>query len=187
VCIIGLFTVVANRELEANLNIAAYQLVAYLALTLASVTVAATSLIIGFRQNFGWMPKLLVTGIGFSRFEPPQNHVVIVTFEVWNRRKYPIALETAEITYPGATVIELPEKDGWLRWRNRMSYYGDKIRIDPLAFQVFQIAAELDSKEAVEMPDQWPVTVGYFDPVEGKRVELNAFVPFRPMSDRKRS
>ena len=60
-----------------------------------------------------------------------------------------------------------------------MTYYGDKIKMEPLSFLQFQITAELDSKKPEAMPDKWPVKVVYFDPVEAKELELNAQIEYR--------
>jgi hypothetical protein len=44
------------------------QLIAYVSLTLSTVFVAATSLIIAYRQNFGWKPILfLIRPVGVKK------------------------------------------------------------------------------------------------------------------------
>jgi hypothetical protein len=159
------------------MDIPTIQLTAYIALTVASVIVAVTSATMGYLQNFGWEPHLYVTGIGVNSMGDDRNDNAIVTFEVWNRRKYPIAIVTGAIDFLKVKVIDSGERDGWQQWRNTMTYYGDKIKLEPMSFKEFQITADLDGASA--LPDRWPVTIKYFDPVKGKELEMQAFVQYR--------
>src|SRR5260370_30849974 len=117
------------------MEIAVYQLIAYVLLSIASVTVAVTSAVIGYWQMFGWKPTVFVIGIGSAKAKN-----AIVTFEVWNRRKYPIAVSGgASINFGKTKLVDRPTQNGWPRGRNHMCYYGEKIRIEPLSVHQFLV------------------------------------------------
>jgi hypothetical protein len=149
------------------MEIAVYQLVAYVLLSIASVTVAVTSAILGYRQMFGWEPTVFVTGIGSAK-----DNNAIVTFEVWNRRKYPIALTGgSSIDFGKTKLVERPSQSGWQRYRSTMCYYGEKIIIEPLSFREFVVEADF-ADSAIE--DKWQVRINFFDPVSNKEVTISA-------------
>lgn len=68
------------------------QVVTTAALTIVGICVAIASLIVAYRNNFGWASGILVmeAGLGTERAHPKHRRV---SFEVqiWNRRKYPLA------------------------------------------------------------------------------------------------
>ena len=71
------------------------QFFAYVFLTIASVTVAATQLFLAYRQNFGWRPLVLLadqfTGLINDGGAP---YTIGYMLEVWNRRRYPIVVRS---------------------------------------------------------------------------------------------
>jgi hypothetical protein len=157
------------------MEIAAYQLIAYVSLTLASVTVAVTSAIIGYWQMFGWRPTLFITGIGSAGSD-----TALVTFEVWNRRKYPVAISAGSfIDFRTTKLAERPEQSGWSRWRNTMTYYGEKIRLEPLSFQTFVVQADFEKSAGNAIADKWLVEIQIFDPISNKEVTLSAIARYR--------
>jgi hypothetical protein len=157
------------------MEIAFYQLIAYVLLSIASVIVAVTSAVMGYRQIFGWHPTLFVTGIGSAK----QNNT-IVTFEVWNRRKYPIAISGGSSINFGKTKLSgRKSNDGWHRWRNTMTYYGDKIKIEPLSFQQIVVQADFADGSRDSIDDKWLVEVKYFDPVSNKEMTASAVAHYK--------
>lgn len=157
------------------MEFAAYQLVAYVSLTIASITVAITSVVIGWWQIFGWRPTVFVTGIGVSRFEAADIYQAIITFEVWNRRKYPIAINGgSSIIFGKTVVVDGPENSGWQKWRNTMCYYGDKIRIEPLSHVQIIVDARLKAENRDAIADSWLVEIKYFDPTANKELTMSA-------------
>jgi hypothetical protein len=78
------------------------QLIAYSALTCASVIVASVSGLLAFRQSIGWKPIVFPTSHGFGRLnddEPDGLSKATLEFEVWNRRKYPIIVIGAQVDF----------------------------------------------------------------------------------------
>jgi hypothetical protein len=155
------------------------QLIAYSSLTLASVIVATTSALIGFRQNFGWRPTLLVTGIGVSGVAGSTSYNGKVTFELWNRRRYPISIKEAAVLYGNIEILEGPQGGIWSKWRNTMTYYGKKIRIEPLSYHEFEVSAFFKADSLDGIDDTWFVDVRYFDPTSNKDVKMRAPVHYR--------
>lgn len=84
------------------------QLISYTALTCASVTVAAVSCYTAYRQHRGWKPIILMTHHGRSKTLSAQRYGLLVVFEVWNRRKYPIVLNEISIAFQRFTFFDMP-------------------------------------------------------------------------------
>jgi hypothetical protein len=84
------------------------QLISYIALTCASVTVAAVSCYTAYRQHRGWRPVVLVTTRSRTRIPSTDQHGFFIAFEVWNRRKYPIVLNDVEILFNRYEFLDMP-------------------------------------------------------------------------------
>ena len=162
------------------MELAVYQLIAYVSLTIASLTVALTSAVIGYWQIFGWQPTVFVTGIGVSRIAGGSAHMAKVTFEVWNRRKYPIAITPgSSIIFKTTEVAEGPGGGDWQKWRNTMCYYGPKVRIEPLSHHEFVVDVPLKVNDLAAIDDNWPVQIKYFDPTSSKEITISAVAQYR--------
>jgi hypothetical protein len=159
------------------MEVAAVQLIAYISLTIASITVAVTTAVIGYRQLYGWKPTVFVTGVACNFVEPGKAEA-ITTFEVWNRRKYPIAISGGSSIVFGAVMVGDTVDGDWQNWRNTMCYYGEKIGLDPLTHREFQISANLKVVRPKDVPDAWVVEVKYYDPQSNKNVKIIAPVDY---------
>jgi len=91
-------------------NVAVAQFFAYLSLTVTTAIVAILSLKFSFRQHYGWKPILLFVNRGISSVMRTENSkkprqdsepgiYAWVTFELWNRRTYPIVVEKVLATF----------------------------------------------------------------------------------------
>jgi hypothetical protein len=159
------------------MEVAAVQLIAYTSLTIASITVAVTTAFIGYRQLYGWRPTVIVTGVACNFVEVGKAEA-ITTFEVWNRRKYPIAISGGSSVAFGEVMVGDTMDGDWQNWRNTMCYYGEKIRLEPLTHQEFQISANLKVVKPKDVPDAWVVEVKYYDPQSNKEVKITAPVHY---------
>ena len=179
-------------------DVSTLQLISYTALTCASVTVAAVSCYTTYCQHRGWTPIILMTHLARStltthhgRSEAPSSpkHGLMVVFEVWNRRKYPIVLNEVSIAFqrfifsdmPGMENntqrgIEIPygDKTLWFRdGRNYTTYPSDPVGSN--AHAAFQIDAPYqhgnDAKATKEIAR---VTVRYFDPIRNRYLKIKS-------------
>ncbi len=112
-------------------DIPTLQLIAYSALTCASVIVASVSLIFGYHQNFGWKPILFPTSIEIGHVGD-NKYRLNIEFKVWNRRKYPIVVLTQDVdfeklSYIGTTYFPdtVNELATW-RWSGTLKFFMDK-------------------------------------------------------------
>jgi hypothetical protein len=78
----------------------ALQILSSIVFAFAGASIAAASLFIAYRNNFGWKPIVLITTYhvrGSSKF--PEFEIVEVEFEFWNRRKYPIVVREIKVFF----------------------------------------------------------------------------------------
>jgi hypothetical protein len=150
------------------------QLIAYSSLTLASVVVSVTSLVIGFRQNFGWKPILLYTG----RDEMPYVKEILTLhtrFEVWNRRKYPINVRSAKITFAeGCLVYGHREYNYEGEWRVHDEFIvcDKNARLEANSHMEMESCAPLKTSLHPKNPDVLKIELTYFDPIKNEEITL---------------
>jgi hypothetical protein len=95
-------------------SVQVWQIITNATLTVVGICVAIMSLVVAYRSNFGWPPIAILSSLEFKA-DPVTDDLFtappVVTFEVWNRRKYPITLR--QITINGKSAKHLkPEEDG---------------------------------------------------------------------------
>jgi hypothetical protein len=156
------------------MEVAVYQLISYVALTAASVIVAATSLFIGVRQNFGWKPILLYTG----RDEKPYVKEILTLhtrFEVWNRQKYPINVRSAKVTFAEGSLVHGHREynyEGEWQVRNEFIVCDKNARLEAGSHMEIEGRAPLNASLHPKNPDVLQIEVTYFDPVKNKHITL---------------
>jgi hypothetical protein len=165
------------------------QLVSYTALTCASITVAAVSCYTAYRQHRGWKPIILMTHRGRNETLSAPRHGLLVVFEVWNRRKYPIVLDEVTIAFQRFTFSDMPgmendpqrgveipygEKTLWFRdGRNYTTYPSDPVGSNEHA--MFHIDAPYQlGEDAKTTKEIARVTVRYFDPIGNRYLKIKS-------------
>lgn len=82
------------------MDIPTLQLIASSVLALTGLCIAGASFTIAFRQFYGFKPIVLVSGIGLHGGGVMTEHYgADVKFEFWNRRKYPVKILFADVTF----------------------------------------------------------------------------------------
>jgi hypothetical protein len=147
------------------------QLVAYVMLTLASVTVAGLSAFFAYRSNYGWKPLALILwqGVGFGKIAG--QHTAIVDLEIWNS---PIVIHDVVVEFksmPFQPKAGLPEdKDVWLQIDRRFYY---RKRLKALAStEHIELSLEAPLVEGAEtgtLNDIVLLRVYYFDPLSKRQ------------------
>jgi hypothetical protein len=153
-----------------DIPIAVLQLVSYVMLTVASVTVGTLSAIIAYRNNFGWRPMGIVTTIGVAGVSSEPNvYYASVTFEVWNRRKYPIVVRSISINLSHLEFvgkIRIPasgDQDNWHRRGNKIYRIGSTV-LSPDSHEQFTFEAPFAARPLDALMDDINLDVMYFDP-----------------------
>lgn len=165
-------------------DIPTLQLIAYSALTCASVFVASVSAIMGYHQNFGWKPIILVKSHGYGGpldggKDLPGARKGTLEFEVWNRRKYPIVLVAAQIVFEKHDFVfaaihaddELWQHAGGRAFKN---HYSD--RIEPNSYYVCKLGFAYKDQGS-EFDDRVRIKITYFDPNRNRYITAKARQP----------
>lgn len=163
------------------------QLIAYSTLTLASVMVASIALYLAYWQHVGGRPIVLVFSMGLRVTGEKRDRVsVVMSFEVWNLRKYPIVIRKMTARFPGIPVDrESMVQEKWSAWEDAIRY-GDDVTLGPTAQQVFSVEVpfQMDVYDKKVNPDL-KLSVVYFDPRLNKYRAVQQTLPiegWRPRS-----
>jgi hypothetical protein len=150
------------------------QLIAYLALTGASVTVACVSLFLAYRQNFGWKPIVLSTWHQQSLVEP---YELSLEFEVWNRRKYPIVINSQSVDFQKLTFVRTgkpPTTELGTDWdwdkRHFQNYHS--VMLDPNSHHQILLTSGVETSDPEKVEDIAKISVNYFDPIKNRSLTI---------------
>jgi hypothetical protein len=80
---------------------------------ISSATVALATLVMSYRHNFGRKPLLLVAQQVLSTGDN-DSVCLTVTFEVWNRQKYPVGLKFLFVTFRNERADFDADHAGWM-------------------------------------------------------------------------
>jgi hypothetical protein len=173
-------------QIAQNLPLA--QLVAYVALTCAGVTVAIVSLSFSYRQNFGWPPSAIIWSHGLKGGGGDPR--VKATFEIdfWNRRTYSVLVAAVEVEFENLVIDWASklstDKGGWhFTTQNRAIWRGRSV-VDPKSLFHWELQAPMMPEQSLDAIDTTiRVTVHWFDPRKQKRMSRSfshRFCPSRP-------
>lgn len=154
------------------------QLIAYVSLTLASVVIASVSLFLGYRQNFGWKPIVLVVGSGLKGSpDYPEHYAMTLSLEVWNRHKYPIVVRGLD-----ATFSELRFEEGLKNYDYPAGFYlagslgrissHNHTRLDPSSYLSIELEAPFLKRSLDNLDDEIVINVRWFDPRTNKHKKI---------------
>jgi hypothetical protein len=149
------------------------QLTAYVALTLSSIIVATTSLFIAYRQNFGWKPIIFPSSCGGGG-AGKHGYTVSIDFEVWNRKKYPIAIRRVSVEYEKQVMHRYNEaalSQGWHIEGEHMLVFDQHETLDPGKSRQYALEAPIE-KAPIDLHENVTVTLFYFDPIKNRIITL---------------
>jgi hypothetical protein len=159
-----------------SVEVSVLQLIAYVALTMASVTITAVSAMFGYRQNFGWKPIILITTYGMgAKGGVVGEYDAIIKFEVWNRRKYPIVVRSINVQYGGLAVVrqESIRPGGWHHYRNGL-VNNPETRLEPNGHAAFEPMVKFKTTSVDALDENIEIDVSFTDPISNKAVRLKA-------------
>lgn len=156
------------------------ELVANASLTFAGVVVGVGALFVTYRNNFGWSPIVLITGHGMGmQGDMPEHYEIVVMFEIWNRRKYPIVVRHVTLSFDFLemeTGVENFEYDkDWhssagAGYKTRM-HFSKTLRLEPTSHREFRFGIPFKRRTLDDLRETPKVKVHYFDPRIGKERE----------------
>jgi hypothetical protein len=141
------------------------QLLQFIAYT--SLTIAAVSATFGYRNNYGWPPISIITAHGLAGIGGSKVYNATLKFELWNRRKYPVAITSTSVRFAKMEFKQPADGSGWHRSGDAF-YQRDEARLEPGAYKQFSFAAPFTTDSLDAIDDEVSVTVNYFDPISSK-------------------
>src|SRR5215470_8180839 len=132
----------------------------------AGFMVAVVALKVGYRNNFGWKPLVLLVSYGqSSQGDATQAHT---TYEVWNRRKYPIAVREMSVQFRGVEPMKRDPDDGFDPDDRRYDPDGQyriwkDVLLEPNQHERFNVTAPIGRYQKGRFTDP-KITVYLFDP-----------------------
>lgn len=155
----------------------ATQIVANITTTVAGLCVSVASLVFGYRNNFGWKPLAIVLSHGSEGTNKPELINVTLRFEVWNRRKYPIALRAIKIAYPSYLLIE-SQPYPWIGIEPKELYRPLEEQLAPTTHKEFSTSVTHDrTKRQNSRSPLAVVAIYYFDPRLNKEKKITIRQP----------
>lgn len=158
------------------MDIAIIQVIAYTTLTAASLTVAVVSLFLAYWQHVGWMPLILIVESHIKLADidgdkPPQYYFIALNFEVWNRRKYPIAIRDIRMdstSFRFRRVIKDEKfEEGWSDHPTGGSLH-DQRSLDANSHYQWTFSGPFVLDDPERINDPFEISVRYFDPRTSK-------------------
>jgi hypothetical protein len=153
---------------QLPLWVAVSQIAASIILGVAAFFVAALSSYFSYRNNFGWKPRCLLIKDGFGHYGAnPEMWTFLVTFAVWNMRKYPIVVKRITVrpdklrfnTEIVTEMWDVTSPDEITRTR------GGDLVIAPISSHTFTADSVLvNPGDLAHVYETVFVTVTYFDP-----------------------
>jgi hypothetical protein len=146
-------------------------------LTLVAITIAAISLIVAYRNNFGWKPIVIVGRSGYRgtyrvdddgklrAIEGQPRYRAKLGLEVWNRRKYPIVVRKMVIVVQDLELIQTEGHvgGGWMYSNNTFgANFGTSVPASSTERHLIELAFNGDSPEAVRA--RLSISIDYYDP-----------------------
>lgn len=135
--------------------------------TIVGACVAAASLHVAYRNNFGWPPIALISSIGLKGVGGEHKEfTAVIGFEVWNRRKYPVSIRymvlsvtNLNIRFVGANATDAV----WHVDKTGASHFTSHA-LGPSDHEVHEVEIPFATKslDALNAPLQLRIT--YFDP-----------------------
>jgi hypothetical protein len=157
------------------------------------VIVASVSVVLGYRQNFGWKPIILPTSHGFGTLkedEPDGLAKATFEFEVWNRRKYPIIVQDAHVNFETLNSVftesgTIPQEEMWDGDGRTFSGHDYSLVLDPNAHPKFPLGFACENRRWDEIHDTVRIRVRYYDPIKNRYRTAKAKTVFQFKTNRR--
>lgn len=145
----------------------------HLHLSLAALLVASLSAFWSFRNHFGWAPYVMGKNFWLTKGLGGKSALenLVVEFEIWNRRKYPISVRGIKIKFDQLILKGVEDHPEWVRvGANRFDCRTD-ISFGPSEHQTHTIALTLDNPER-NFTAGYGIWIECFDPRLERTIEV---------------
>ena len=163
------------------------QFIASVAIALCSTLVASFAAVFTYRNNFGWKPLCIVNTRGVGSAAHPHMLTSTLDFEVWNRRKYPIALRGIKLEYPFYDLAG--DQPGWIEFGPSVFYQQVEGLLAPTSHAEYKTSI-IFNRNTIRKPRKAYaiLCITYFDPRSDKVKEIivkqSLFMSIVPRRDR---
>jgi hypothetical protein len=149
------------------------QLIAYVSLTFASVIFAGTSLVMAYRQNFGWKPIMFPVsfGGGGGKF----GYSATMEFEFWNRKKYPVTIRFISVEYKNFQITREGRTelgDEWGVEGLHKLFNEQHVTVEPNGHKFYKTEAPIEKQPVHDYFDNVTLSLFYFDPIKNRIKKL---------------
>lgn len=151
------------------------EIISSVASTVMSTTVALVALVFSYRQNVGWSPVALTTYEEIITPRASDGLEIELTVEVWNRRKYPIAVRDVRALISGVTLVnKLATARSGPYIQDNLFYEQAKHTIEPGKSVELKIRVECEEQPLNKFRPEFTISIGLLDPRRGtnSRLEL---------------
>lgn len=159
------------------------ELIASIASTIMSTTLAIVALVFSHRQNVGWSPVAFASKPVMSGNGGSWEFTIAVTIEFWNRRRHPVALRYVHADISGVKILDVSStlKAPRSFTLKNCVYTEPNEVVGPQASSEVELAISFKDQSLDALKPLFNVKVGYFDPRTNKEEELQfsykAFYP----------
>lgn len=139
-----------------------------------SAVVTLVALNIGYRNNFGWKPIILSRQPYMADLKKGPGMGAGVSFEVWNRQKYPIVLRQMRVTFGELKLVEAlgqAKDNGWLVTAGgKIVHRYEQTQLEPNKHESFSVLVRFEPDGPYEdFPGvESKIEVQVFDPKKNK-------------------
>lgn len=141
---------------------------------IATLVIASVGAKIAIGNSVGFKPRVLVRFPGVSNTDIPAITNLHCTFDVWNRRKYPIIVQWAEVRFGDAKLIRHPVvfPGTWFAHSNEVAALIEERVIEPGKYERFEAKVEQSGRDTriFEKNTFLGVKVGMIDPYRGRLI-----------------
>lgn len=169
------------------------QVISTAVLTVVGLCVALASLLVAYRNNFGWRPIIIIPGWGM-RANPTgkegdgaprpadYDNTAEIPIEVWNRRKYPVVVRHVVVSISEKVQFEViapltGHREGW-HMNSVSTSLIEPVTVAPSSHHVFNCEVPFRTTSYDAARARMDIAVSYFDPRKNKRYTLNEIVRF---------
>lgn len=146
-------------------TLAILQIVTNATLTIVGICVAVASVIVAYRNNFGWKPIVLITRWQRSPYKTSGGGSI--RLEVWNRQKYPVTVRQIFLEVEKVRIVGVPTSK-WQHSDNTV-WIDESTTIAATVFEEIEFEF-ICEPPGIEMP--YTLTLNYYDPRVNRQREL---------------
>jgi hypothetical protein len=159
-------------------------------LTLVAICIAVASLIVAYRNNFGWKPiailpyqgtqsKRLTGDFSTHSFRDLFDNTAVLPIELWNRRKYPVVVRYIQVDVKDKVAFEIVppipgNKEGWYISSERASMLEHSTTVAPSSHHTFTCQLPFKTTSFDAMRVRFVINISYFDPRKNRVYKITA-------------